>query len=225
MRMTLIKRGLEAGRDELIRITKRYLLQVPILLLVLCNRKRGGPFLRAVLSILHENSDRAPGVNLINDVDTASDLSSPIWGRYIYNNPEERPDDEEAWYNLLSKNEESINDLIHFWLQFCMNWPILTDDLQHLSKATEASAMAGGEGASLLIFKSKYSILFECLDAVFGTMMSNSRLCEQIHGMMQHGLRSSVGIQQADHQRMFSTMIDYPMKEERRNMVTNTVEY
>ena len=43
---------------------------------------------------------------------------------------------------------------------------------------------SGGK-APLLKFKHEYPILFDCLQAVFGLMMSNSRLCEQIHGMMR----------------------------------------
>ena len=57
-------------------------------------------------------------------------------------------------------------------------------------------------------------------------MMSNSRLCEQIHGMMRHALRSSIGMEQADHQRMHSTGTDYNMKEERRKIASDdTGEY
>ena len=70
MRQTQIHRGLKAGREELIKITKRYLLRPPILLLVLCNRKRGDPFLRAVLSILHNNAESVEDVMFINDADT-----------------------------------------------------------------------------------------------------------------------------------------------------------
>jgi hypothetical protein len=39
IRLQQIKRGLKAGCDKLIKITKKYLFQVPIMLLVLCNRK------------------------------------------------------------------------------------------------------------------------------------------------------------------------------------------
>lgn len=42
MRLDLIKRGLKAGRDELLKITKKYLFQVPVLLLVLCTMTLAG---------------------------------------------------------------------------------------------------------------------------------------------------------------------------------------
>jgi hypothetical protein len=50
-----IMRGLMKGRDELIKMTTRYLLKPPLLFLLLCNRENGASFLRAVLSILHEH--------------------------------------------------------------------------------------------------------------------------------------------------------------------------
>ena len=51
---------------------------------------------------------------------------------------------------------------------------------------------------------------------MFGMMMSNSRLCEQIHGMMRFGLSSAIGIDQADAQQTYATGPDYEMKQERR---------
>ena len=113
MRQTQIQRGLKAGREELIKITKRYLLRPPILLLVLCNRKRGAPFLRAVLSVLHENAERVEDVMLINDADTEDDIDAN-WGKYKYADSRDRPEDEKPWYDLITKSDENINDLFHF---------------------------------------------------------------------------------------------------------------
>ena len=50
-------------------------------------------------------------------------------------------------------------------------------------------------------------------------MMSNNRLCEQIHGMMQHGLHIVHGMDQVDVQQSYSTSTDCNMKRERRDMV------
>ena len=83
MCLTLINSGLKAGRYGLINITKNYLYQVPIVLLVLCNHKRGPDFLQAVLSVLFENTDRATPQIIIHDVD--NDLK---WGQFKYINPE-----------------------------------------------------------------------------------------------------------------------------------------
>eukprot|EP00956_Cyclotella_meneghiniana_P020757 scaffold37078_cov117-Cyclotella_meneghiniana.AAC.5 len=102
-----IKLGIKAGRDELLKITKRYLMKAPMVLLVLCNRRRGPAFLRAVLSIL-QHEYPVEGVQLFNE--TEED-----WGNYIYADKTEQPDDEKIWYDLLTKDAETTDDLIHFW--------------------------------------------------------------------------------------------------------------
>ncbi len=216
MRLDLIKRGMKAGRDELIKITKKYLLQVPIVLLVLCNRKRGPSFLRAVLSVLYENREKAEPQILIHDAE-----NEEKWGRFKYSNAEERPDEEKVWYNLLTQSEEQVNDLIHWWRQLCMSFEVLTEDLQNLSRVSEVQVLSAGEGAPLIEFKTNYPVLYYCLYSVFGTMLSNSRLCEQVHGMMRHGLRKEIGMDQADHQRVYNSGIDHEMKEARRMLATN----
>ena len=122
--------------DEIIKITQRYLLKPPILLLLLTNWKRGPSFLRVVLSVFHENADRVPDVMLINDAGDA-------YGTYIYANPADRPKDEKAWYDLLTKDTTTIDDLIHFWRQFCLNWVCVVEDLQKLSKRVDGSLAEG----------------------------------------------------------------------------------
>ena len=62
----------------------------------------------------------------------------------------------------------------------------MVDDLQHLSKREEVLPLPKGS-APLAVFKNEYRVLFESLHAVFGLMMSNSRLCEQILGMLRYG--------------------------------------
>ncbi|KAL7526020.1 hypothetical protein ACHAWF_001602, partial [Thalassiosira exigua] len=129
----------------------------------------------------------------------------------------QRPEDEKVWYDVLTQKEANIDDLIHYWQQLCLNWPVLTGDLQRLSKQPSVVDSAfEDKGAPLCSFLKFYPVLFECLYAVFGAMMSNSRLCEQIHGMMRHGLKAQIGMDQADHHRQYSYTTDYGMREERR---------
>ena len=208
-----IERGLKMGRDEIVKMTKRYLFKPPLVIIMLTNRKRGPAFLRAALSVLHENSNRVPGVELIND-------AGGDWGLYIHTNCDDRPEDEKLWYNLLTQSETNINDLIHFWRQFCLNWPILTGDLQRLSKTTAPTDTQPPDKyvSSLVQFENKHPVLFECLYAVFGAMMSNSRLCEQIHGMMRHGLNPNIGMDEADHHRQYSSSTNFDMNEARRRI-------
>ncbi|KAL7554031.1 hypothetical protein ACHAWF_017895, partial [Thalassiosira exigua] len=129
----------------------------------------------------------------------------------------QRPEDEKVLYDVLTQKEAIIDDLIHYWQQLCLNWPVLTGDLLRIGK--QPSVINGAfedKGVSLCSFLKVYPVLFECLYAVFGAMVSNSRLCEQIHAMMQHGLKAQIGMDQADHRRQYSCTTDYGMREERR---------
>ena len=105
---------------------------------------------------------------------------------------------------------------MHWWRQLCLNWRCLVPDLQKLSKVYVVPDV--GEGLGLAQFRKSYPILWECIDAVFGLMMSNSRLCEQIHGMMRKVLRIGTGQDESDKHRAYSTGTDFELKEERRAM-------
>ena len=123
-----VLRGLKMDRKEIMKMTKIYLLKPPIVLLVLSNRKHGAPFLQAILSIPRDNLGRVPdNVALVNDPGNK-------WDHYIHTNANEQPPDKKRCYELLTQREKNVEDLILFWRQFCLNWPILTADLQRLRK-------------------------------------------------------------------------------------------
>ena len=103
----LIQRGLKVGRDESIKILKRYLFQLPIVLLVVCSHPRGPAFLRSVLSVLDNNAGTVAPVVLIHN-----DHVKLKWGRFKYIIPGDRLTEEQEWYNLLMQSETTINDLI-----------------------------------------------------------------------------------------------------------------
>ena len=53
-------------------------------------------------------------------------------------------------------------------------------------------------------------------------MMSNSRLCEQIHGMMGAALWSGTGMDEADARRSFASGLGYSLKQERRDLASES---
>lgn len=202
-RQTQILRGLEKGREKMLKHTKRCLMQPPLILLVLTNRSRAPSFLRAVLCVLHNHFDQVPDqITMIHD-------AGDSWGKYMYTDLKGQPEDENIWHNLLTKDKQTVNNLIYFWQQFELNFRVLTGDLQKTSKAS------GSNGQSLGHFQITYPVFFECLYSKFGTMMSNSRLCEQVHGMMRHSLNPGIGMDQADHHCQYSTNTGYKMCEAR----------
>ena len=88
-------------------------------------------------------------------------------------------------------------------------------------KISSASVtILGAKGsAPLAASKADFPILFECLHAVLGLMMSHSCLCELIHGMMRHGLHSGTGMDQVDAQRAHMISTEYELREGRQKLL------
>ena len=121
------------------------------------------------------------------------------------------------WSEKLNQNPAEV---AHYWRQFGLNRECCIADLKRLMSATMTPCRKG-----LLVFKDDFPVLFECLHAVFGLMMSNSRLCEQIHGMMRHSLKSSgPGMDQIDATLFYATGTDYVMKRESRDLLSGRQE-
>ena len=165
----------------MMKMTTKYLFKPPLLFLLLTHQAEGKSFLRAVLSILKDNP--IEGVTLICEAE------SPSW--MFACGPCTRQ--EQKWYELLAAQ---VPDAVHWWRQIGLNCECIAKDLQKLSVSAETS---GGK-APLLKFKHEHPVLFECLHAVFGLMMSNSRLCEQIHGTMRASLQTGTDMDEADAQ-------------------------
>lgn len=203
-RKSQIMRGLTKGRDEMMKMSTKYLLRPPLMYLLLTHREYGNGFLRAVLAVLAENP--VDGVVLIHDTDSSE------WGEYLYDNPSDRPKEVQKWYTILRQYPE---ELVHFWRQFRLNAGCLVNEFKKLSKQYHVRPL-NGDTAPLLTFKEEYPILFESLEAVFGMMMSNSRLCEQMHGALRHGLRDEQGMDEVDARRDYEVVYGYMFKQGRR---------
>ena len=142
------------------------------------------------------------------------DQDSDNWGRYKYSELSECPVEERKKYDLLINHSD---DVVHWWRQLGLNRECVKSDLQKLSRRGTY-----GDGNSkqspLLAFKCEYEVLCKYLYAVFGLMISNSHLCEQIHGMLRHGMCSTTGMDQLDVQQSFATSTNYETREEHRDL-------
>ena len=58
--------------------------------------------------------------------------------------------------------------------------------------------------------------------AVFGLLPSNSRLCEQVHGMLCQSLSSDIGMDQSDAQFSYKVNTEYMFRQERRELVNTS---
>ena len=173
------------------------------ILLVLTHHAQGPPFLRALITVLRNCED-------------TDDDNPLIFTEGSAHQRRQVSAEEKMWSEKLNQNPAEV---AHYWRQFGLNRECCIADLKRLS-ATMTPHRKG-----LLVFKDDFPVLFECLHAVFGLMMSNSRLCEQIHGMMRHSLKSSgPGMDQIDATLFYATGTDYVMRRERRDLLSGRQE-
>ncbi len=105
--------------------------------------------------------------NPIDNTVLIKDANSSEWGEYLYEDPSDRPAEVTKWYDILCQHNEEV---VHFWRQFRLDADCLVIEL----KKQVFPRPVKEDCAPILSFKEDYPILFECLDAVFGLMMSNS---------------------------------------------------
>ena len=107
-----------------------------------------GPFfLRAVLFVLYEAKEPA-------DVILIHDVNSPNWGTFRYGeNNLLMPSKERRYYDILCREAD---DVVHWWLQLCLNWPVLTLDLQNLSRIYVVDEKECAKQSGLILFRQDY---------------------------------------------------------------------
>lgn len=96
-----------------------------------------------------------------------------------------------------------------------MNSEQLVPELRQLCHATVAYQFDESK-APLLAFKETSPALFDCLQASFGLITSNSRLVEGTHGLMRANPVDKIGTAQADSQMSYLTRKEYEAREMRR---------
>ena len=160
------------------------------------------------LSLL-ESLSSATINNVISNIRTArARLETSLDGYFV-------PEKLELLYDWC---KSAVDEVVHWWRQFGLNSEAVSDDLQRLSRENKVRVVSGSE-SPLTAFKRDYSVLFECLEAVFALFPSNSRLSEQIHGDLRGNLRSGTGMDEVDAQRNYTTSTEYNFRKRRRDSV------
>merc|ERR1712130_74580 len=104
-------------------------------------------------------------------------------------------------------------DVVHWYHRLCLDKEVVLDDMQKLSREKSCDRPSG-----ISFFKNEFPVLFDALYAVFGSIPSNSRLCEQIHGMLRHALQSAMGLNQTNAAFSYKTNVEYNLREQRRDL-------
>ena len=165
--------------------------------MIFCHHEHGPSFCKALIAVVSEKSGYLK-----------PDASHKDWGRSSYSILQE---DEHRWYTILNQDP---TDTVHWYRQLCLDHEVVWHDMQKLSR------LVGGErDKGILSFKNTYPVLFDALYSVFGYLPSNSRLCEQSHGMMRNAYTGLIGMAQADAQFLYKANTEYIFREERRDLI------
>ena len=123
---------------------------------------------------------------------------------------------EEKWYKIL---ELDYITTCHFFQQFGLNREVIQNDFKKLYNNDVVTSRDPTISKPLAIFKNKYPVIYDCLDATFGLLPSNSRLMEQIHAMGRHYNIPGQSLSFVDAKRCYMTNYNYYLREERRVVV------
>jgi len=199
--------GINAGYNEMLKMHEQS-NSCPIVFLLLVDPSCAPNLLRAMLIVIqaHEHDRIFPTVegwpNLdLYSVDNDDDSI----------NVEQSP--ESVWIEILNTEQQRIL-LCHYFHQFGFHIDCIKADLQRMSNAEPTPFLA--EEKPLTTFKESYPVLFDALNAVFGTMMSNSRFMEQIHGFLRNDLPLQEAYSITDAKRRYISNVEYLYRRERR---------
>lgn len=193
--------GIEAGYKQLVKMTDT-LMSAPHIFLDITDPVRGPSLLRAILAVVTE-----AGLELDDDGDENS-----CWGQYFYESPDDRPDVEQSFYNLLSHDAETV---AHYFQQFGFTQTCIQENLQRLSHAQPCPDAE----FCILEFKTNYPVIFAALDAIYSMFPSNSRIAEQKMGTLRHGLSKYASLQWTDDTQQYLSNQEYYHRQERREAI------
>ena len=193
--------GIQAAYDKLVEMTEPILLRGPVSFLILCNNEHGPSFCRALISVVTESGSLPASWN-----DYAKETDDT-----------EQTPDITRWYDILSQDSD---DTVHWYRQLCLYYEVVLPDIYKLSQEKPSNSRSSG----IINFKNEYPVLFDALYAVFRLLPSNSRLCEQIHGMLRHSFKCEIGMDQADAQYSYNVNTEYHFREVRRALINTKVD-
>jgi hypothetical protein len=164
-----MKVGAQAAHDEIAAMLRK-LMSAPLIFLLLRDPDRGGALCRALHHVLKDAFDFGVG-----------------WESYGIASV--RPLFEAKLIGLL---ELDLNNTRHFFQQFGLARAVTLPDLCALGKEPP------GQRTSRKVFRGKYPVLDDALEAVYHLCPSSSLLAEQAHGMLRNTMKSHDSLEMTD---------------------------
>ena len=165
----------EAGLEKVTKNTE-WLLEAPLVFLLLTHPIHGPNVLRAVLAVLHTIEDDEEGEAFdISDFSTEEDKCFEVnaemmedieglsWATYNYA-PDSMPEGMRPFFDILIDDPENV---LTFWHQLGLQRAKVRKDLMKLSRDDGSSRKSSK--VPLADFKKEYPVLFDLLNSNFGT--------------------------------------------------------
>ena len=131
------------------------------------------------------------------------------------------PDDKLAWFELLN---EGADDVFHFFQQLGFGRSIIRTELKRLSceeydheNDTNNHRLTNSD-TPLRDFYDHYPIVYDCIQASFARIPSNSRLGEMGHSFSRTFYTSQTPMTRMDHNLNFLIKHTYPQRKKRRGI-------
>ena len=190
LRTKQILAGINAGYKEILKMLKAW-FSVPLIYLILFDRRRAPDFTRAVNKVIFDaNIITKEEFEIRNGRDPGMVTTAEV-----------------TWLNKLRENE---NLAIAYFRFMGLHRECLFDDLRKLSKMQDIQKIPDSTSHQpmnkpLHHMQSKFPVLFEALSAVFKLMPSNSRMLEQLHGILRSAIQSQDTIKFTDSQSRYTS--------------------
>ncbi|KAL7541570.1 hypothetical protein ACHAWF_006970, partial [Thalassiosira exigua] len=210
--------GIEAGYNEIAKLYSR-MFKAPMIFLSILDPEIGPTILRVLLAIASEEGvDVDAAETQYDDDDYGIELDEDLlWGKFLYAEDEEMPEEERVWYDWLSDDREAI---AHWFRQLGWCRAVVLNDLKRLSQQTTPDPNRPIDSSTPLHnFFVTYPFLFVSLWAVFALLLSNSRIVEQAYGVMRACYDGQIRIDFWNAKMRHKMLEDYKMKEAHRRVI------
>ena len=196
-----IIRGINAGYKEILKMSKDW-FSVPLIFLVLMDIRRAPSFMRAVNRLLCDNA-------IITPEDCAT-RNGRCNDEIMSITPAEA-----SWHSKLSEDQSKF---VHYFKQFGLHHDAVQPDISRLSKLRDRTEPGYKLARPLSYMKQTFPIIFEAMAAVFQLFPSNSRILEQLHGILRQAIKPGDTIKFTDCQSRYTSNC-YGERKERKKLI------
>ena len=122
---------------------------------------------------------------------------------------------ESVWFNRLKEDKDNA---IHYFKQFGLDREVVRNEILVLSKMTDHASPTFAYKHPLTEFKLRFPIIYDAFDSVFRLMPSNSRIMEQLHGILRESIETNDTIKFTNAQARYSSNC-YETRKERKKVI------